>query len=159
MWFPRSSSSRGRRGRGGSHHRLSWGWPSSTASGAYYSSLLSGVGRRVARPRMRLRVKSLAFWTVAVALAYFALFHLFPVQIDLLSPRFHEQHKCPACYGESLCRRIYDGRVRLTNWTRCVYRYAQVNCNETSHHLLISPRQVHRVQVAQRQELLPRDAS
>lgn len=39
-------------------------------------------------------------------------------QINVKSNRFTEQDKCPACFGESLCPKLFSDQLVLTGWTR-----------------------------------------
>lgn len=68
--------------------------------------------------RLRCRLKCLLAWAILVAALYFVACLVLPVYIDLRGQDFLESHKCPACYGDSLCPDFYSGHVRLTNWTR-----------------------------------------
>jgi hypothetical protein len=70
------------------------------------------------RKRLRCRVKSLLFWVSASLCGYLIYTRVFPIDIDITSESFHQQTKCPACFGENLCPDLNGGRVSLTNWTR-----------------------------------------
>ena len=66
------------------------------------------------------RRKTFYIFLCLFVLIIYGLFgpRILPVEIDIKHRDMVEQHKCPACYGENLCNDLYQGRIKLTNWTK-----------------------------------------
>ena len=64
--------------------------------------------------RLSLRTKCILIFCGFMLLIVYVLLAMHQVSNRLREDSYLETHKCPACYGASLCKKLYDGKAQFT---------------------------------------------
>lgn len=81
---------------------------------------LSGTATRLRQLPLKMKI----FFCILLLISIFTYGHIFRYLLSanhLTTDSYLETDKCPACYGHSMCRTLYDNRVQMTGWSKFAF--------------------------------------